>query len=756
MRAPLAPHPFHAVRRYPLLSARFTPSVLLSSAVALSVILASIMLNLATDHRWMGLHLTTHSPLRLAPDHDAVWIADVAGPAREAGVPHVQTRVTAVATPDHHQDARSIRLEPGDLIEEPDILETYAAMRAFFARQDEIADILRGFVDLEVEFVEVETTATAAHAPQQFRVESAMARPIWSMPSAFWMQIGVGLAGFWIGAWIWALRRGEWATRFLAIAGAGLMLSAFPAAVYSTRELALPGGLFSTLSSLNHIGALTFGAGMIGLFLVYPRKLVPARWLAVPVVVLGAWQIVDILQLAGGPGVGFHLPVVLAMLTITVLAVIQYRAARGNPRDRAALTWLGLAVVVGAGAFVATVIAPNLMGIGPSVSQGVAFLFFLLVYVGVALGVARFRLFQLDEWAFRILFYILGVFLLLGLDALLIVTIVDERAPAFALSLMIVALTWLPLRDVLARLVLRRREPARGNLFRQVMDVALTPPGRDQQERWRVLLEGAFRPLSIAPGENVTAPALIDDGLALSVPGPGGLPGFRLEYADNGRKLFSARDVELAAELSAMLANALDSREAYEKGVAEERLRIARDIHDNIGVQLMGALHSKDERRKNLMIRETLTDLRDIVNNASGPDLFFDEMLADLRLQISEHLFAAGVKMDWHADSGAPTVLPLATTHTLRSIVREAVQNALKHSGATAIRIAVKRDDGLIAVTVADDGAGFDPDAVQGGNGLANMRARVTSLGGRFHIESTAGGTRVETQFPFAAVRKSA
>lgn len=737
------------------MSARFTPNVLLSAAVALSVMLAWIMLGLATDHRWMGLQLTTQSPLRLAPDYDAVWIAGMEGPSREAGVPHDQTRVTAIAMPDYHEDAHSIRLEPGDLIEEPDTLATYADMRAFFARQDEIAAILRGFVDVEVEFVEVEAEPTAAHAPQLFRIESAMARPISSLPPAFWMQIGVGLAGFWIGAWIWALRRGEWATRFLAIAGAGLMISAFPAAVYSTRELALPGGLFSTLSTFNHIGALTFGVGMIGLFLVYPRKLVPARWLALPAVVLGGWQGADVLQLASGPAVGFHLPVVLAMLAIAVLAVIQYRAARGNPRDRAALTWLGLAVVVGAGAFVATVITPNLLGIGSIVSQGEAFLFFLLIYVGVALGVARFRLFQLDEWAFRILFYVIGVFLLLGLDALLIVTIVDERAPAFALSLLIVALTWLPLRDVLARLVLRRSEPARRNLFRQVMDVALTPPGRDQHARWRALLEEAFRPLSIARCGHATAPVLIDDGLALAVPGPGGLPGCRLEYAGTGRKLFSPRDVDLAAELSTMLANALDSREAYEKGVAEERVRIARDIHDNIGVQLMGALHSKDYGRKDLMIRETLTDLRDIVNNASSPDLSFDEMLADLRSQISEHLFAAGVTMDWHTESGKLTILPLATAHTLRSIVREAVQNALKHADATLIRIAVQLHDGVIAVTVADDGGGFDPDAVQGGNGLANMRARVTSLGGRFRVESAAGGTCVEAQFPIDAVRKS-
>ncbi len=716
------------------MSARLTPYVLLSAAVAFSVILAAIMLGVAMDQRWLGLGVTSQAELDLA------WIDRVNpnGPSQAIAPSSVLVAITG-------RGGERIEIGPGDIIEEPDALASYEAMRTFFARQDAIAEALG------MKPVEIETDHLSVLRRDDVLPPSQ--RPITSLPPSFWMQIGVGLAGFWIGAWIWALRRGEWATRFLLLAGAGLMVSAFPAAVYSTRELALPGGLFRVLSAFNHFGAITFGVGMIGLFLVYPRKLVSPRWLALPAVVFGAWQMVDILQLAEGPGLGFHLAVVMALLSIVVLVSIQFRLTRGNPRDRAALAWLGLAVIVGAGAFVGTVIAPNALGIGAVVSQGEAFLFFLLVYVGVALGVARYRLFQLDEWAFRILFYVVGVLLLLVLDAILIVAIVDERAPAFALSLLIVALAWLPLRDMLARLVLRRTEPERGNLFRQVMDVALTPPGRDQQARWRALLENAFRPLSVTVGTEVQIPALIDDGLALAVPGAGGLPGYRLDYAHAGRKLFSLRDADLAAELTAMLANALKSREAYEKGVAEERERIARDIHDNIGVQLMGALHSRGLARKDTMIRETLTDLRDIINNASNPDLSFDEMLADLRSQTSEHLFAAGVKMEWRVENASPAVLPLAAAHTVRSVIREAVQNALKHGQPKMIDVAIRLDGGFIVLSVADDGDGFDPGSVQAGNGLANMQARVTSLGGQFDVTSGADGTRIEAQFPVNIIR---
>lgn len=717
------------------MSARFTPFVLLSGAVALGVALAALMLSLAMDRHWLGIDL--------ARDDGRALIANVDpdGPARTIASPGVLVAVTG-------RGGERIEIAADDLVEEPDTLATYAAMRAFFERQDAIAEALG------LKPVTIETRSPSG--TQAHEIVPRNQRPATTLPPAFWIQIGVGLVGFWIGVWIWALRPGEWATRHLAIAGAGLMVSAFPAAVYSTRELAMPGDLFVVLSRFNVIGALIFGIGMIGLFLIYPRRIAHQGWAAAALAALALWQLLDMAAIWPGPGIGRHLPILLAMLAIVALIAAQFRATRGHPRDRAALTWLGLAVVVGAGAFVVTVIAPVVLGIGALMSQGEAFVFFLLIYVGVALGVARFQLFQLDEWAFRILFYVMGVVMLLMIDAALIVTIVDDRAPAFALSLLIVALVWLPLRDALARRMLRRKEPERQNLFRQVMDVALTPPGRDQQERWRALLENAFRPLSLAPLAGARAPALIDDGLALAAAGAGDLPAYRLDHADGGRKLFSPRDLELAAELSAMLANALESRAAYEKGVAEERVRIARDIHDNIGVQLMGALHSRGTARKDVLIRETLTDLRDIINNASKPDLDFEEMLADLRAQISEHLFAAGIDMRWRVDDLDRAPLPLSAAQAVRSIIREAVQNAVRHAAPTTIDVAVAREAQAITLSVIDDGRGFDVAKAGSGNGLANMQARAAGLAGRLAIASGPDGTRIEARFPLSAGRSGA
>jgi signal transduction histidine kinase len=713
------------------LSARLAPNVLLSAAVAISLTLAVIAVGLAMGQRWLGLGMAGWA------EGDFIWIetVDPEGPSADVAPSSVLATITG-------HDGAPVALTAQDLIEEPDTLPTYAAMQDFFDRQDLIARMLDAGP----------VTLTTEHLSEQ-RLDQTRAvaqRPAGDLPAAFWMQIAVGLAGFWIGVWIWTLRRTDRAAQCLGFAGGGLMVSAFAAAIYSTRELALPGDLFRVLSQLNLLGALAFGVGIIGLFLVYPRRLLADHWIAAPAFVFAIWFVLDVLRVWDGPETGRHLPVLLAMLTIFVLIGLQFRATRGNPRDRAALTWLGLAVIVGVGAFVATVIAPVVLGLGPILSQGQAFLFFLLFYAGIALGVARFQLFRLDEWAFRILFYVLGVVALLVIDAVLILTIVDERAPAFALSLIIVASVWLPLRDALAHRALRRRMPPRTNLFRQVLDVALAPPGRPQEERWRALLDETFSPLSITSVDFAPAASLLGDGLALAVPGPGGLPHLLLEYAAGGRRLFSRGDADLAAELSAMLANALESRAAYEKGASEERRRIARDIHDNIGVQLMGALHSQGIARKDMMIRETLTDLRDIINNAAQPELSFTEMLADLRAQIAETLHAADVRLRWEVPETGPAVLPLTVTHALRSVIREAVQNALRHASPTVIGVTVGTTDAAMTLSVTDDGGGFDTAADRTGNGLANMHARVTGLGGQIEISGSKGGTRIDVRVPLA------
>jgi len=81
-------------------------------------------------------------------------------------------------------------------------------------------------------------------------------------------------------------------------------------------------------------------------------------------------------------------------------------------------------------------------------------------------------------------------------------------------------------------------------------------------------------------------------------------------------------------------------------------------------------------------------------------------------------------------------------------LVQEALTNVAKHARASKVRVSVQETDGEIRVEVRDDGAGFDPDAVDRGFGLDGMKERVGLAGGTLRIESGDGGTLLSAKLP--------
>lgn len=192
------------------------------------------------------------------------------------------------------------------------------------------------------------------------------------------------------------------------------------------------------------------------------------------------------------------------------------------------------------------------------------------------------------------------------------------------------------------------------------------------------------------------------------------------------------------------------SRDAYAQGIAEERARIGRDMHDNIGAKLLSALHGTKPDSKDAIIRDALSDLRDIINNVTGTPQSLEENLAELRLETAERLSAAGLVLRWssHGDDGAP-VSPIAA-HALRSIVREAVSNSIRHANAKAVTIEIGHARERLDLTIDDDGrcAPGSPRQEMGtGSGIAGIRARLAALGGQLEIIDGGAGFTLKAQF---------
>ena len=199
----------------------------------------------------------------------------------------------------------------------------------------------------------------------------------------------------------------------------------------------------------------------------------------------------------------------------------------------------------------------------------------------------------------------------------------------------------------------------------------------------------------------------------------------------------------------------------------EERRNLSRELHDEIG-QAMSAmlveLGRLEAAQDGEVRRERLTSVRRMAETSVGMVrnmalLLRPSMLDDLGLvpalkwQAREVTRRTGLKVRMVADEIADDMLDSHRTCVYR-VVQEALNNCAKHSQATEIRVIVRQDRDGLAVSVQDDGIGFNP-SLEKGMGLLGMEERVERLGGLLCIESQSGhGTVLSIHFPLSNARQ--
>ncbi len=201
--------------------------------------------------------------------------------------------------------------------------------------------------------------------------------------------------------------------------------------------------------------------------------------------------------------------------------------------------------------------------------------------------------------------------------------------------------------------------------------------------------------------------------------------------------------------------------------IVEERERIGRDLHDGI-IQSIYAVGLSLEDVPDLMADEPDVararveraidsldqSIRDIRNFIFGlrPELLEQAgLIGGLAALADEFRVNSMVDVDLDTAEAGEMDLPPDVVGQLLSIAREALSNVARHSRATRGSVRVETQEAAVTLTVSDNGVGFDPAVPRavGHQGLVNMRARVSSIGGRLDVESRPGaGTRIIVSVP--------
>ena len=412
-----------------------------------------------------------------------------------------------------------------------------------------------------------------------------------------------------------------------------------------------------------------------------------------------------------------------------------------------------------------------------------------LLPVGLGVAVVRHRLLDIDRLISRTVVLVVLTAAVAGLylaavtaaGALLDGTV---ELPASLGAAVLAAVLLAPVRSRLQRRVDRLLYGERGDpsaiLARLGRQLETTPdavslPGAAETVRAALQLPAVG--IDAGDGRSVVAGRLPREPVALPLLSGGEQVGRLLLAPRPGEATLGRRDLRVLRDLAPGIAGAVRatreseragrlaadlqrSRERLVLAREEERRRLRRDFHDGLGPVLAGlAMRAETAREVDdpAVVRALLDEVAEDARTALAD---VRRLVDGLRPPALDHLGLAGAlaaALAGRPRSGTPVTLevpeplrplPAAVEVAAYRIAVEAVTNVDRHAGATAARVRLTEDGGLLVVQVADDGRGGARSSATG-VGLASMRERAAELGGRCTVTARAGaGTVVRAELP--------
>lgn len=690
----------------------WAPARFLALAAVISLLLAAATFVVATQQPWLGVEFKPNADgtglqvIRVHPD----------SPNRGALVPGSVVVGLATELLEMRFDAKLLPVGEVDL-------PNFATFNRYVANHKAVWQVVTAS---EFAFVLADYS--------RVRGATVAVRPIGDLPWRFWALPAAGFAALLIGIGIAVYRPQLPATPVIVAGGIGMFTAALLAGVFSTRELTLP-PLWLRLG----IDEVNPGSELVAFFIAallwyYPRpryRLPVASICALCVAVVWAneW-----FQLKDLPPNTYTPHFLITYLSMVVFSIIQWRQAREDAFSRAALKWFLLALIIPLGIFVALSVAPVVYGKPSLIAKHDTFFLGPLAYIGLALGIARYRLFDLERWWLEVWLWLGGGLLVIGIDVLLITFFHLADLLALGFALILAGWVYLPLRQWLFRRILR---PARTRLddhFPLLIETLFQDrAGRTFGERWYALVQRVFQPMEFKTSpQPVLKAALAESGIALQIPAFDGQETYELRFREQGRKLYTPRDVALADSLLALTHRAAALWQAREEGVHTERRRIQRDLHDDVAARLLSLMHRASEPAQYQQAHEALAALRQAIYALDEQKpVVLPDLLTDLQAELRERARTHSIEVEWREPPMLPEInLGARAQINLQHIFSEAASNAIRHCSPTRFKVAVRLDNPRLHLDFCNDGAILRMEDWVAGKGIRNIRERIAELGG--------------------------
>lgn len=689
----------------------FAPVTVITIAALLAIILAGASTVVALSGPMLGVKFDS------TYDGEGVSVLKIRehGPSVDKLIPG--DTILAFVTP----SLEKVAVSPLTTIEDPDQLASYAEYNAFFAHQQVLWQVLSS-----------PSLSAIMSDGRAIKLATATHPSLTMLPATFWWLLFFGGASFLLGMSAWSMRRGDPVARVLAVSGVGFMAGAYSCAIYSARELAMPGKLFFALSSINHLGIMVFAYSAILFFWYYPKRLGTGPAVRIWLLGIGSIWLNETLQWLSWPIHAFYAHFVVAYCLLLLVSILQWHKTRGSQADRILLKWLLTTVLVSLGFAILLFYVPVIYTGKPIASNVLTFGSVFLFYLGLVIGNIRYHQFDMERWWIEAWQWLGVVFITMIADAFFIyfMHLTDNLSLEFAIG---IGFIYLLARQWLWGRVSGNSIQALDRALPHLVDTLILQQAKTTPDKqWQQLIARVFDPTEVKTiPEKCAAISIERNGIALHLPNLDGRSTIEAFCCDHGKRLFTSVDVTLSNRLLELMRHSGALVAAHEQGVKEERRRIQRDLHDDVAARLLSLIHRTHDPVTNKVARNALRGLRDVVHLLGAEEASLKDVMNDIEAGAREQMEEMGVHFKWISTDDWPPIKISSPQHiNLRRIVREAIANALKHAKPENIILQAEVNMHNFCLRISNDGILSDPSDWSPNRGLNNIKSRVEEMGG--------------------------
>ncbi|MBS0446937.1 MAG: histidine kinase [Proteobacteria bacterium] len=567
-------------------------------------------------------------------------------------------------------------------------------------------------------------------------------RGLGGLPTLYWILAALGLALYMLGM-IVVLAQPSWNNLLYAVMACCQAVNLLFMAIEGSLELTQPQTFIRLDMPVRMALDLLTAAAMVSAACRHPRRLPGGRW-----IMLAAWCAVAVLlglaQMGWLPARWWWVQGSVSMLGVLSIGLLTW-SYRIEPHPAALMlrrfgsvmagTWLLLTAALAA----ADAWAPA--------PQNVAAIGSMIWYVSLAsllLLVPFLARSQLVMREFALLAAISTI--ATSLDLLFVAVFAFSQFASLTLALFISLAVYAGARQWILNQLLGSSMLTTERMFEQLYRIAREVEVRPERTPALLsqLLRDLFEPMEAkVVGRESAATRVASDGSTMLVPvpvlvGDAAAGSVMLRFAQHGRRLFTTEDARLTDRIVEQLRRAVAFDRAVEQGRTEERLRLAQDLHDDIGARLLTLMYKAQSPEMEDYVRHTLQDLKTLTRGLAKSDQRLSHAAAEWKADLTQRLTAAQVALVWSFNFDDDPPLSVVYWSALTRVLRELASNAIAHAQAERLEIVLVLAKGRLDVTVIDDGHGRDPAHWSHGLGLGGVRKRVKQLGGEVEWREAA------------------